>query len=222
MGPIIGQYWNEDDILSSPEKFGIPYNLTSVTITSSSQIHYGAFSNCSRIKRIILPKSLEEIGTRAFCNCASLEYIIIPNLVSTIGGWAFYGCDALKEVYIPKGVTTIGSLAFRKENTTIIPDYYLEFENEANIPGTWGNGWPPYPSNIIYNSKRNSALEVKEFGDYGYEITDATESDTFIPLVYNNKFVVSIGDNAFENAKIEELNLKKITHIGNDALKNCI
>lgn len=63
-------------------------------------------------KRIILPDSIEEIGSKAFMYCTNLEEINLPDSLKIIGGNAFNWCEKLTELHIPDGVEYIGDEAF--------------------------------------------------------------------------------------------------------------
>ena len=47
--------------------------------------------NCHSLKRITIPKGVEEIGESAFEGCNKLEKVIIPKSVKHIGQNAFNG-----------------------------------------------------------------------------------------------------------------------------------
>lgn len=72
----------------------------------------GAFSNCSKLKSVVLPKGLKELKSSLFSGCSALEKISIPDSVKTLGNGVFSGCAALKEVKIPGEVTVIPKNAF--------------------------------------------------------------------------------------------------------------
>ena len=72
----------------------------------------GAFSNCSKLKSVVLPKGLKELKNSLFSGCSALEKISIPDSVKTLGNGVFSGCAALKEVKIPGEVTVIPKNAF--------------------------------------------------------------------------------------------------------------
>lgn len=72
----------------------------------------GAFSNCSKLKSVVLPKGLKELKKSLFSGCSALEKISIPDSVKTLGEGVFSGCAALKEVKIPGEVTVIPKNAF--------------------------------------------------------------------------------------------------------------
>jgi len=95
------------------------------------KIGYGAFYNCSSIRRINFPSTLRVIGMLAFgfcldledaqlneglkliqelafSQCSSLKRLIIPSSLITIGKKAWTGCTNLKEVVLPAGPRRLG------------------------------------------------------------------------------------------------------------------
>lgn len=110
-------------------------NLTSVTFGRNSNlkiikggydthyehINYGAFTDCTALKSIEIPASVEIIGVSAFFNCTQLQVVSFESnsKLKEIGGacsWephgAFSNCIALSAIEIPSTVTTIGVAAF--------------------------------------------------------------------------------------------------------------
>lgn len=91
----------------------------------------GSFSNCSSLKSVLFPSTLEGVGNYAFygCNrlqkvefkegatyvgsyafasCSSLNDLTLPNSLKNIGEAAFIYCTSLRNITIPEGVTSIG------------------------------------------------------------------------------------------------------------------
>jgi uncharacterized repeat protein (TIGR02543 family) len=64
------------------------------------------------IKSIILPSTLDSIGTAAFYGCTYLTSVTIPSSVSSIGAGAFENCSGLTSLTIPANVESIGSQVF--------------------------------------------------------------------------------------------------------------
>jgi hypothetical protein len=95
----------------SNKTYYIPASLKSVTILGGD-IVYGAFSNCTMLKEVILGDGVGAIGERAFIGCSSLEKVVLGNGVTSIGDSAFIGLTALKEVTFGNKVETIGESAF--------------------------------------------------------------------------------------------------------------
>lgn len=65
-----------------------------------------------KLKDIVIPNGIEEIGREAFADCRKLESVIIPETCLFIREGAFSGCEQLKDIVIPKNVTYIGENAF--------------------------------------------------------------------------------------------------------------
>lgn len=85
----------------------------------------GAFGNCSTLRTISLPDTVDSIGDYAFCFCISLESVVIPDSVTEIGISAFDTCSSLASVRIPRSVTEIGFSAFNECELlgwAVIPD----------------------------------------------------------------------------------------------------
>ena len=92
------------------EAFGYCWQLTSLKLPlSCSSIEEGAFSGCSAMTSITLG-SITQIPGQAFFNCSSLESIVIPATVNTIGSATtsedykpFYSCTSLKSIKFEDG-----------------------------------------------------------------------------------------------------------------------
>lgn len=72
----------------------------------------GAFRNNTKVRRVILPENVREIGIQSFGN-ASLRLVDMQR-VETIRKEAFYNCAHLNRLYIPKSVSFIGKKAFAR------------------------------------------------------------------------------------------------------------
>jgi serine/threonine protein kinase len=72
-----------------------------------------AFTDCTYVSSVTIPKGVESIGNYAFSECSALTSIILPEGLKTIGDYAFEDCDGLVSIQIPKSVTHIGEYAFR-------------------------------------------------------------------------------------------------------------
>ena len=78
-----------------------------------------AFDQCWYLRKVEIPRSVEEIGGAAFRGC-NLEEVEIPEGCKYIGSNSFCGCIELERVVIPKSVELIGYCAFYDCNATII------------------------------------------------------------------------------------------------------
>ncbi len=111
------------------EKFPSKYEGETYTVPEGvKRIKRYAFANC-KIKKVILPESLEEIEDYAFSHAASLESVEFNEGLSVIGMSAFSGCD-LRSVKLPESLKKIEEYAF-EDNTELseitIPEGVLRF-----------------------------------------------------------------------------------------------
>lgn len=65
-----------------------------------------------------------EVGTYAFFNCTNLKSVVIPATVNVIGDAAFTMCEALEHIVIPESVTEIGKYAFALTMEDIFNKYH--------------------------------------------------------------------------------------------------
>ena len=73
-----------------------PGGKTEISIPDSvTEIYYGAFVGCEKLKYISLPANLTDIGNYAFIDCSNLSAVTIPDKVKDIGQSAFSGCNQL-------------------------------------------------------------------------------------------------------------------------------
>ena len=92
----------------------------------SSSYYYGVFSDCTALKSIEIPASVETIEAAAFWHCSSLATVTFEkgSQLKTIGGGyysssysyyygAFLDCTALTSIEIPASVETIEATAFK-------------------------------------------------------------------------------------------------------------
>lgn len=196
-------------------------NLQEIIITSGQNIPERAFYNCSQLTKVVLPKSITNIGNNAFYGCTSLSYlewnasecisagsktypifancsnlstIVFSNDVTTIPAYAFYGCNAISSLKIPKNVINIGT------------DAFAGCANLANIEvESQNNMYAAIDNCLVDKSNKRIILGCK---------------NSIIP---SNGSVTSIADNAFDGC----IGLKNITipglisTIGNRAFANC-
>lgn len=88
-------------------------NIHLISISGLTSIDSGAFTNCQKLKNIIIADNILSIGPMAFNNCYGLTSAIIPNNVTSIGNLAFSSCQNLINIDIGAGVTSIGTNAFQ-------------------------------------------------------------------------------------------------------------
>ena len=72
-------------------------------------IENGAFLNCSELKAITLPDSLEELGEYSFKGCTSLEKISLPDKITKIPSHCFQNCSSLKSIKFPDSLQELSN-----------------------------------------------------------------------------------------------------------------
>lgn len=87
----------------------VPESINGIKVRS---IGSGAFKDCYKIEKIILPDTIEDIGEYSFISCVNLKEINIPKKVSAIGKFSFYGCGKLETIDIPDNINEIEEYTF--------------------------------------------------------------------------------------------------------------
>ncbi|MCO7121697.1 leucine-rich repeat protein [Ihubacter massiliensis] len=88
--------------------------LTAGCFIGVTQIGNVGFSNCTRLKQINLPDTIEYIGEGAFRNCTNLSALRLPNNKNLIVEYeAFSGCIALPEITLPEQLKNVQHHAFQ-------------------------------------------------------------------------------------------------------------
>ena len=193
-----------------------------------TQIADNGFANCTALKQINLPDSINVIGEKAFSGCSSLNFINIPDSTSVIGNYAFEGCKSLTSVVIPDSVTSIGNEAFYGCSLLRI---YCAAEKQ---PEGWNCDW-----NRDYSGRVITEWGCEGGGTYlglvyridiinGERVATilryrGTESKLTIPGVIEGMKVVGIGGGAFYGcSSLTSVVIPEgVTSIGGYAFRGC-
>lgn len=95
---------------------------------SVTKIAHDAFLDRSGLKQVSIPEGITEIRARAF-KSTSLRKVVLPQSLERIGSYAFNGCRYMTDVYIGPNVRYIGMGAFSGEHL-----YKCRFHVDANNP----------------------------------------------------------------------------------------
>jgi len=98
----------ETILLEAPE--GITGNY--VILNGVTNIGAGAFSACTNLTGLIIPKSVTGIGASALDGCSGLTNVVVGTNVTSVGDYAFYFCSSLTTLALPAKVTQIGNWVF--------------------------------------------------------------------------------------------------------------
>ena len=118
-------------IPGSETRIEIPETIHRAKVTA---IGYEAFMDCTALKSVTIPDSVDSIEKSAFESCTALEEVNFGrnSSLSVIGEEAFMGCSALKSMILPDSVDTIRIYAF--DDCTSLTSVKLP-ENDALIIG---------------------------------------------------------------------------------------
>lgn len=224
-GEVINMYGRDLPIISNTYTDGVGR-----LILDGEYSNCNRFSSISRLKSIVLPDGIAEIGNDAFEGCINLESITIPGSVACIGDYAFNGCHLLESITIPGSVTSIGKYAFQNCDalaSITIPDNIVSFgdcafQNCDNLVSvTIGKSVTSIGNYAFYGCGNLASVTIGKsvagIGDYAFKNCYALARIT-IP---DN--VTSIGDHAFSDCD----NLKSVvigngvTSIGSYAFYDC-
>jgi hypothetical protein len=107
-----------DISIVSQGSFAPDIELQHIVSNSSSRLQRppaGAFSNCSHLRSVTVPKSVLAIGGHCFWCCDELTTVCFefPARIRRIDFGAFFGCSNLTSFTIPSSVSTLGKSVFR-------------------------------------------------------------------------------------------------------------
>jgi len=133
VGAVIYEY-NENE--SKTRYIFLDLNRIKVAITTTTEIPDYAFVDVNNLVGIIIPDTVEKIGTSAFDNCTNFKYVIIGKGVTEIGNNAF-SKTKIEKITIPNSVTSIGDSAFDGcgSLTSVTFEGKINSENLGSLPG---------------------------------------------------------------------------------------
>ena len=171
----------------------VPEEYDGIPVTA---VAMNGFMSSAKLKKVILPKSIKEIGNNAFMNCANLERISMLS-VENIGMNAFAMCPQLSGLFFPSSVMSVGANVLRGNANKI----YIQ-NSQAIVESNWQSTWSNYFTGAtIYDAETENALHYREILDseggnvIGYEL-DACQAF----LDEGNDFIIYDTFRADENS----------------------
>lgn len=151
-----------------------------------------AFSDCTNLISITIPKKVESIKQSSFKDCSNLTQIVLNNGITNISAYAFNG-SGLESVFIPSSITTLGT------------NIFLNCTNLLSIKVS--------PSNIIFDSRDNCNAIIETSSN---TIISGCKN-TIIPST-----VTTIGNRAFFGNSLTSITIpSSVTTIDSYAFSNC-
>ena len=185
------------------------------------------FYYCTKLKNIVLPNEIKEIGKEAFCN-TGLTKIDLPECIENIEGCAFASCSQLESVKLGGGINEIKRSTF----------YYCTKLTEIKIPdsiksiGDWafmGSGLKRIDIPDSVESIGEEAfewcgdLEQVSIGNSLCYVSDNAFRCCDLKEISIGSKVKCIQDRAFEyNTTLKEISIpKNVTEIQYSVFKGC-
>lgn len=153
-------------------------------------------------KKVVLPKTLKNIGDYAF-DASGLTEIELPDQLETIGNYAFRNVKAA-ELQLPKTVKTIGKGVFEATD-----------KKEASLEKvSLAAGMTAIPENAFRGQKLKNVTLPKNIT----EVETGAFADNKVETLDLNDNLKSIGSGAFENHQLKKLVIpENVTEIGDSA-----
>lgn len=181
--------------------FAFENAITQITIPEGvAEICDNTFTNCKKLKSVVLPSTLKHIGDRAFAN-TPLTQVTLPEGLEVIGERAFEDCKKLSKLNLPESVWQIGSSAFADTAITSIA-----FPTQITH----------LPYGVCSECPKLKKVELHEgivaIGRFAFGQTPSLKSVT-LP-----EGVKVIGHNAFQDSGISKITIPdKVEEIGKGA-----
>ena len=200
----------------------IPGEINGKKVT---QIGNSAFTVCTSLTSVTIPDGVTSIDEAAFWGCTSLTSVTIPDSVTSIKSKAFFKCTSLKSVTIPASVTNIGDYAlgyYEIYNTDSCEweMYKVDGFKINYVKDTYGHMY------ALKNGFTDEAcLLTNELDDGTLEITKYVGNNAtyVIPGEIDGKKVTKIGDSALKGCtELTSITIPDgVTDIGNNAFSGC-
>lgn len=123
---IVSDGYNDYTVVAIGDGSFYKNSITKLVLPKSvKQIGNNAFDCCWKLTTVVLHESLEYIGRYAFAGCNALTYINLPFSLTSFDEGAFTSCSSLTQIIIPNNVEVIAPYAFmncNKLEQIIIPN----------------------------------------------------------------------------------------------------
>lgn len=170
----------------------------------------GAFKDCTSLKAVVIPGSVEIIGRQAFSGCTSLTEVVLNDGLQVINNEAFSGCSVLVSLELPSTLTAFGQNAI--EGTSIkylyLPQSLTAFHYFVNDPALeWidveeGNLVFSSVEGVLYTVDKTSLIYYPEGKKASsYQIVDGcvwSATDIFMNVNYLEELIIPETYNGFD------------------------
>ena len=179
-----------------------------------TEISANAFQGQTKVKKIVIPRSIKVIGDRAFANCTSLEEVEFADgiVLQDLGNKVFSGCISLKSATLPDGLTTLPSYTF---------DGCTSLET-VNLP----DSITAIGASSSYAFRNCTSLKTIELPANLTTINNYTFQNSGLESITIPANVTKLGTYVFDGCReLKNVNFadaSKITSLGSYLFRNCV
>ena len=187
--------------------------------TNTGSPYYVITNSYPATTNIVIPDSVEKIGSYSFDECKALTSVNIPDSVTNIGECAFINCSSLTSITIPQNVITISNGAF-KDCTSLTN---VVFEENSALQ-TLGREYPTSDKYYYGVFQGCTSLQSIEIPDSITSTGDATFKDCIaLETVHLPTSIQKIGRHTFRGcSSLTNITIpNNVTSIGNYAFNSC-
>ncbi len=162
-----GGGWNRAVPTSTTGALTIPSSLNGYPVTGISDT---AFYECKKLTAIVIPATVDYIGTRAFGDCKGLKSVTILG-PTAIGSSAFNGCTSLAKVTLSDGVRFLNYMYWDQLVTTPSTNPFAVTKVEGFVVTKDGYGCTTVEDGVLFTDdakygKMLVAYPCGKRGDY--------------------------------------------------------
>ena len=216
-------FWKNETI----QTVHIPNTVKRIDEGSSDTEFYngycGAFKDCTNLRAITIPGSVEIIGKLAFSGCTSLTEVILGNGLQVINNEAFSGCIVLESLELPSTLTALGQNAIEGTNIKYLylPQSLTAFHYFVNDPALeWidveeGNLVFSSKDGVLYTADKTGLVYYPEGKKaLSYHIIEGciwSATDIFGGVKYLKELIVPASYEGFDAFGVFPMSLAKIS-----------
>ena len=194
------------------------YSLKELTFgTGVKVISAEAFANCTALETLNMGPSVTSIGEFTFSNCTKLKNIKLGASLANIGEACFRNCTSIEEVHITSSVTNVNAYAFEgcmSIHTFTVSEYNTSFEAfEGHLVDKSRNL-------VVFAYAKVAEETVIPEGIRGIG-TFVFRNVEIMKRVVLPSTLTYIGNEAFYNTGLTEINLNKVEVIDTYAFGSC-
>lgn len=181
-----------DSIISIPST--VIYNSITYDVKSIGE---NAFRVCNNIDSVIIPNSINSIGSCAFSN-SSIKSISLPSSVNYIGEWSFRYCFGLTNFYVPSTLTHIDFAAL----------YGCWFMQNINVDANN----PNYSSinGVLYNKLGDTLICCPGAKQGAFFVTSNVNYIADLAFCYGNLSAINVDANNINYSSLDGILYNKI------------